>query len=246
MHILIIGKGLMGSSIFKLLKDYNLRVGILGARELVADFDQYINAIARQDLIIECIQEDLAFKRELLFRLSKINEEGLLVSNTSSLSISALQEDLINPGRFAGLHFMNPPKLIVNVELVKGAVTQEKTLDSLRIWLESLNRKVSEVIDTPGFILNALLFSLLNRAAYMFEDLEVEPIVLDRMMIDVCGHRLGPLKTLDLIGIDTSLKILHNLYIQKPEVNLRPARILETLVNKGMLGIKSGEGFYRY
>jgi 3-hydroxyacyl-CoA dehydrogenase len=246
MKIVVIGSGTMGKGVHNVLSKNGLESYLLNSR-----FDEELQPeiqirVSEADLIIECISENFIEKSILHANLSQINNYGILASCTSSLSIKDLQEKVNNPGRFLGIHFMNPASLIPWVEVVPGPHTSNEVLRLTIKLLSEIDRKVVIVQDTPGFALNAILFSMLNRAAYFFEKSGVRPEIIDKLMEGVCSHKLGPLATLDLIGLDTAQEILFNLHARDSEMNLKPAPVIKEMIAQGKLGKKTGTGFYDY
>ena len=246
MKIVVIGSGTMGKGVHTMLSKNGLESYLLNSRFDENSLPEIQVRVSEADLIIECIPENFVEKCVLHGNLSQLNKNGILASCTSSLSIKDIQEKVNNPARFLGIHFMNPPSLIPWVEVVPGPHTSNEVLLLTIKLLSQIDRKVVKIQDTPGFALNAILFSMLNRAAYFFEKSKVEPEVIDKLMEGVCGHKLGPLATLDLIGLDTAQEILINLHARDPEMNLKPAPIIKQMVLKGKLGKKTGTGFYEY
>jgi len=236
----------MGRGVGILMKKSGINYDVLSLRPDRNLEETNLKTFSEADFIIECTPENLSNKRKVLEICSSLNDHAIIASSTSSLSISELQSSVIFPERFLGIHFMNPPLLIPIVELVKGSLTSVSSLDSTEQWLKTFDRDVVRCDDSPGFVLNALLFALLNRAAYMAQDSSLPHQDIDEMLVKVCGHKLGPLATLDLIGIDVAVDILDNLHLQKPELNLPTAPILKKLVMDNHLGKKKKIGFFQY
>ena len=141
---------------------------------------------------------------------------------------------------------MNPPTMIKLVEVVSGSITSSLTRERIVNWLTSIDSNPIELEDSPGFLVNSVLFVMLNQAAKFYSNSDLTPETIDASIKNVCGHKLGPLATLDLIGIDVSIKIIENLHSRDPESFPKPASILFELERKGLLGRKSGKGFYSY
>jgi 3-hydroxyacyl-CoA dehydrogenase len=246
MNFLIIGNGTMGKGVARMLIRNDINPQSISLRTS-DDIPRETKEIIRQaDIILECISENLAHKESVLKLISSHNSCGIIASCTSSLSISELQKNIASPSRFLGVHFMNPPTLIPFVEVIPGEQTASATINEVVDWLDSINRKVLVVPDVPGFVLNSVLFSMLNRAAYLLEGNDLDPIEVDDLLVGVCGHKLGPLATMDLIGLDVVLQILENLYSREPILNSTPAPIIKRFVKEGKLGKKSQQGFYAY
>ena len=141
---------------------------------------------------------------------------------------------------------MNPPLLISFTELIYSQFTNPAVMDSLVTWLETINRNVAKMLDSPGFMLNSLLFPLINRAIYLLQDTGASAETIDGAMKSACGHKMGPLETADLIGLDTVNLILLSLARQSPEFNAPPAPLLSRMLENGEFGKKSKKGFYDY
>jgi 3-hydroxybutyryl-CoA dehydrogenase len=242
--VLIIGSGVIGKSLKRLFENKEIDVILVRGTNFIQDLK---NIKEEPSLIIESVKENLNLKIKVLTHLANKFPNSIIGTTTSSLSINILQKNLLNPHRFAGIHFMNPPAKITLVELIPGEKTSSQVLEVIETWLSStLNRNVVKVTDRPGFILNSILFSFLNKAAYIQSETGLKPSSVDEMFKEVCGHSIGPLSTLDLIGLDTSLVILQNLYSEESNLNLPPAPIIIEMVENGLLGRKSKKGFFEY
>lgn len=236
----------MGKGVAKMLNRNGVDPMCISIRPSVLLTEETNEILGSADIILECVSENLVDKKFVLNLCSRQNANALIASCTSSLSIRELQEAVVNPSRFLGMHFMNPPVLIPFVEIALGKLTSNLSLQVASDWLESINRTISIVPDEPGFVVNAVLFSMLNRAAYLFESSEMKAVTIDELMVGVCGHKLGTLATLDLVGLDVALMILGNLYSKDPAKNSAPAPVIQRLVGEGKLGKKSKQGFYTY
>ena len=242
--VLIIGSGVIGKSLKRLFENKEIDVILIKGSNFFQDIE---NVNDEPSLIIESVTEDLNIKIKVLSHLAVKFPNSIIGTTTSSLSISSLQKNLFNPQRFAGIHFMNPPSTIKLVELIPGEKTSSQVLEIIETWLcKNLNRNVVKVMDRPGFILNSILFSFLNKAAYIQSETGLNPSLVDEMFKEVCGHSIGPLATLDLIGLDTSLVILQNLHTEESNLNLPPAPKMFEMVEKGFLGRKVKRGFFEY
>jgi 3-hydroxybutyryl-CoA dehydrogenase len=141
---------------------------------------------------------------------------------------------------------MNPPNRITIVECIKSKSSDNDLAKFIEGFLRDMNFDPIWVGDTPGFILNSILFSLCNSAAYLVNDIELDPHKIDKIMGGVCGFPLPPLKTVDLVGIDITIEIVKNLNEKNPDLYAKPAPILAWLVESGRLGRKTKIGFYNY
>jgi 3-hydroxybutyryl-CoA dehydrogenase len=199
------------------------------------------------DLVMEAVVEQLPLKQELFRRLDDIvGPDTILATNTSSLSVTEISTATSQPGRVVGLHFFNPAPVQNLVEIIRTVVTEPDVLDDVADLARSLEKTPVICGDKAGFIANALLFGYLNHAASMFEQRYASREDLDAAMRFGCGYPMGPLALLDLIGLDTAYEILDTMYKQGRDRLHAPAPILKQMVTAGLLGRKSGRGFYSY
>jgi 3-hydroxybutyryl-CoA dehydrogenase len=199
------------------------------------------------DRVIECAPEDLDLKRGLLEALDGIlKEDAIIATNTSSLSVTKLASFLKRPGHFVGMHFFNPVPAMKLVELVRGMRTNDSTVAAVRGLAESLGKVAIEVKDAPGFVVNRVLFPMINEAAFALQEGVAEPDGIDECMKLGCNHPLGPLALADLVGLDVVFAILDSLYREYGEPRYAPCLEIKKRVEAGYLGRKSGRGFYNY
>jgi 3-hydroxybutyryl-CoA dehydrogenase len=219
------------------------------AGELVGriSFTTNLSDVKDCGLVIEAIVEQLALKQEIFRELDGlVGPEAILATNTSSLSVTEISTATTRPGRVVGVHFFNPAPVQNLVEIVRTVVTEPDVLDDVAELAKSLGKTPVICGDKAGFIANALLFGYLNHAASMFEARYASREDLDAAMRFGCGYPMGPLALLDLIGLDTAYEILETMYKQGRDRLHAPAPILKQMVTAGMLGRKSGRGFYTY
>ncbi len=199
------------------------------------------------EFVIEAIVEQLPVKQELFRRLDAIvAPEAILATNTSSLSVTEIGTATSHPHRVVGVHFFNPAPVQNLVEIIRTVVTEPDVLDGVADLARSLGKTPVICGDKAGFIANALLFGYLNHAASMFEGRYASREDIDAAMRYGCGYPMGPLALLDLIGLDTAYEILDTMYKQGRDRLHAPAPILKQMVTAGMLGRKTGRGFYTY
>jgi 3-hydroxybutyryl-CoA dehydrogenase len=190
--------------------------------------------------VVEAIVEDPEAKRELMAGLGAcLDEQAILASTTSSLSIAELAEASGRPDRFVGLHVFNPVPKMDLVELVFPEAATETTRARARALCLALGKTAVEVPDTAGFVVNRLLFPYLFEAVRLMERTGLEPEAIDTCMRLGAGHPLGPLALLDLVGLDVSAAIGRTIGVDVPER-------LERMIAAGQLGRKAGRGFYAY
>jgi 3-hydroxybutyryl-CoA dehydrogenase len=203
--------------------------------------------LADTDLVVEAVPENLELKAGILARLDEVcRPDTVLASNTSSLSVTELSVRTGRPGKVVGMHFFNPAPVQKLVELVRTVVTEQDVVDDLRAFAAGLDKVPVVIGDRAGFIANALLFGYLNHAARMYEQRYASREDLDAAMRHGCGYPMGPLALLDLIGLDTSYEILDTMYRQSRNQQHAPAPVLKQMTTAGLLGRKSGRGFYTY
>jgi 3-hydroxybutyryl-CoA dehydrogenase len=204
-------------------------------------------AFADRDLVIEAIVEQLEPKRQVFAQLDRlIRPEAILVSNTSSLPVMEIAAVTKRPDRVAGMHFFNPVPVMPIVELVRTIVTSDETVDTLRSMAETLGKTVVLAKDTPGFIVNLLLIPYLLDAVRACEHGTASRDDIDTAMKLGCGLPMGPLTLADFIGLDTVLYIADVLLGELHQEKYAAPPLLRRMVTAGMLGRKSGRGFYDY
>ena len=198
-------------------------------------------------LVVEAIVEQLPLKQELFRNLdSVVSPDAILATNTSSLSVTEISTATSHPGRVVGVHFFNPAPVQNLVEIVRTVVTEPDVLEDVAALARSLDKTPVICGDKAGFIANALLFGYLNHAVSMYEGRYASREDIDAAMRFGCGYPMGPLALLDLIGLDTAYEILDTMYKQGRDRLHAPAPILKQMVTAGMLGRKTGRGFYAY
>ncbi|MQA59976.1 MAG: 3-hydroxyacyl-CoA dehydrogenase family protein [Actinophytocola sp.] len=203
--------------------------------------------LAEVDLVIEAIPEHLDAKAELFEQLAKITKpDVILASNTSSLSITEIGVHTPRPSKVVGMHFFNPAPVLKLVEVVRTVVTEQDVIDDVVALAERIGKTPVVIGDRAGFIANALLFGYLNHAVTMYEQHYATREDLDAAMRYGCGYPMGPLALLDLIGLDTAYEILDSMYRQSRNRLHAPAPILKQMTSAGLLGRKTGRGFYTY
>jgi 3-hydroxybutyryl-CoA dehydrogenase len=197
--------------------------------------------------VIECAPEDEELKRDLLERLDGIvSEDSIIATNTSSLSVTKLASCVKRPGHFVGMHFFNPVPAMKLVEIVRGMRTNDSTVAAVRGLAEELGKVPIEVKDSPGFIVNRVLFPMINEAAFALQQGVASAEGIDECMKLGCNHPLGPLALADLVGLDVVYAILDSLYREYGEPRYAPCLEIKKRVETGWLGRKSGRGFYTY
>ncbi|WP_432103590.1 3-hydroxyacyl-CoA dehydrogenase family protein [Streptomyces sp. bgisy091] len=203
--------------------------------------------VAGVDAVIEAVTEEAPLKVKALTEVSAVVAEGtLLVTNTSSIPVDETAHQVPRPEDLVGIHFMNPSYLIRTVEVIPGSRTGEAALASVKELLTVLDRRGVFVGDGPGFVTSAVLHRMINDAIRIVGEGRASIEDVDTLMQDCLGHRTGPLRTADLIGLDNladSLRVLHE---RTGDEGCRPAELLLHKVREGHHGRKSGRGFYVY
>ena len=203
--------------------------------------------LAKADLIVEAVVESLELKKSIFRTLDGIaRPDAVLATNTSSLSVTEISTAYSLPGRVIGVHFFNPAPVQNLVEIIRTVVTEQEVLDSVQGLLREVGKNPVVCGDKAGFIANTLLFGYLNHAVAMYEGKYASREDIDAAMRFGCGYPMGPLALLDLIGLDTAYEILDTMYKQGRDRLHAPAPILKQYVTAGLLGRKSGRGFYSY
>eukprot|EP00794_Sanderia_malayensis_P016239 gene16239-17877_t len=200
------------------------------------------------DIVVEAITESLETKHRLFKSLDDFAPaKTIFSSNTSSLSIAEIAEGTKRPDRFGGIHFFNPVPMMSLVEVVKTPQTTEKTYETLFNFVKNLGKSPVACKDTPGFIVNRLLIPYMMEAVRMMERGEASSTDIDTAMKLGAGYPMGPFELIDYVGLDTTKYIIdgwHKIHPENPLFN--PSEKLNSLVDEGKYGRKSGEGFYKY
>jgi 3-hydroxybutyryl-CoA dehydrogenase len=206
-----------------------------------------VDALARCDLVIEAIVENLEAKRQAYAAVEAVvGQETLIVSNTSSLCITELAASTTRPDRFGGLHFFNPVPLMKLVEVIRGLSTTEPTYLALFAFAQSLGKDPITAPDRPGFIVNRLLVPYLLDAIRAYENGLGTLDDIDKGMKLGCGYPMGPFTLLDFVGLDTTYYIANIMFEEFREPAYAPPPLLKRMVLAGRVGKKVGRGFYDY
>jgi 3-hydroxybutyryl-CoA dehydrogenase len=198
------------------------------------------------DLVIEAIVEDLAAKRELFAELDRLRSDSILATNTSALSVTEIAAAATRPERVVGLHFFNPAPLLPLVEVVRAQLTSDDAFETAYAFAGRLGKTPIRCHDTPGFVVNRVLIPLLNDCVRVLDEARVTPEDLDAGLKGGAGWPMGPCELVDLVGIDVHVHASEALYEKLREPRMAPPPRLVAMANAGLLGRKSGRGFYRY
>jgi 3-hydroxybutyryl-CoA dehydrogenase len=219
------------------------RDAIIGAMSHTSD----IAELGGCDLVIEAIFEDLAAKRDLLKRLDAVcTEDAIFASNTSTLSITEIASGSKLPARVVGMHFCLPAQLMKLIEMSPGILTSEETFKTAWEWTQTCGQIPVKTQDKPGFILNALLVPFNNDAIRTVEAGVASAADVDKAIKVGLGYKMGPLELIDLIGLDTQVRLCEAFYPITLDPRAATPPLLRRMVAAGLLGRKSGRGFFSY
>ena len=203
------------------------------------------SACADADLIIECVKEDMATKKELLGRLDALcKEDAIFASNTSSLSITEIGKGLSRP--LVGMHFFNPADRMKLIEVIAGVNTPAETVETIKKISENIGKTPVQVNEAAGFVVNRILIPMINEAAFIKMEGVSDIAGIDAAMKLGANHPMGPLELGDFVGLDICLAIMDVLYNETGDSKYRACPLLRKMVRGGNLGVKSGKGFYVY
>lgn len=210
-------------------------------------FTTQLENVEMCEYIIENVTENWEIKKNVYLQLNKIcNENTIYAVNTSCFSITRVGALMNKPENVIGSHYMNPAHIKSTVEVIKGYHTSEKTINTTLELLKTIEKEGVVVNDLPGFVSNRVLMLTVNEAIYLVHEGVAEAKDVDKIFKQCFGHKMGPLETADLIGLDTILFSVEVLYESYCDSKYRPCPLLKKMVNAGLLGRKSGQGFYAY
>jgi 3-hydroxybutyryl-CoA dehydrogenase len=216
---------------------------VLGRITWTTEYD----GLATVDFVIENITENWNLKKPVWARIDLLAPEHcVMAANTSAISITRIASITRRPSRVLGIHFMNPVPLKSTVEVIRGYHTSDETIAIATTLLTQMNKQGIVVRDMPGFVSNRVLMLMINEAIFVLQDGVATVEQVDTIFRSCFSHKMGPLETADLIGLDTildSIEVLHESYADS---KYRPCPLLKKMVDAGLCGRKSGRGFYDY
>ena len=223
--------------------EQDARDAAVGRLSLTTELD----AFADCDLVIEAIVEELGPKRELFAELDRIcRADAVLATNTSALSVTEIAAATTRPERVVGMHFFNPAPLMPLVEIVRAELSADGAVETAFAFGERIGKHPIRCHDTPGFVVNRILIPLLNDCVRVLDEARVTPEDLDAGLQHGAGWPMGPCTLVDLVGIDVHVHASEALYEKTREPRMAPPPRLVAMRNAGLLGRKSGRGFYSY
>lgn len=226
----------------KRVKEWNVD-DILSHIKLVENYEEF----HKGDIVIENIIENYEDKAELYRNIHQYcNPEAIYAVNTSCISITELSMNLPKPEKIVGMHFMNPVPTKDVVEMIRGKFTSQDTIEKSCEFLKALGIMPIIVNDSPGFVVNRLSHLFMNEAAYLVQEEVATVSQIDTLFKKGYNHKMGPLETADLIGLDTVANSLDVLYESYKDEKFMCCPLIKNMVNSGLMGRKSGEGFYKY
>jgi 3-hydroxybutyryl-CoA dehydrogenase len=204
-------------------------------------------AARASDFIVEAATENYELKTKIFKTLDENAKEGvILATNTSSISVTMLAATTSRAERVIGMHFFNPVPVMKLIEIIRGIKTTDEVYATVKELSEKLGKTPVEVNDFPGFVSNRILMPMINEAIYCVMEGVAKPEDIDTVMKLGMAHPMGPLQLADFIGLDVCLAIMNVLHDGLGDTKYRPSPLLKKMVAAGMLGKKSGQGFYRY
>lgn len=210
-------------------------------------FTKNYDMVKNVDFVIENVPEKWEAKKEVYLKLDDICPSHCIFAvNTSCISITKIASLTNRPKQIIGTHFMNPVPIKPVIEVIRGYHTSDETVSSIKELLATMKKRCVVVNDYPGFVSNRISHLLMNEAAFVVQDGVATAEQVDEIFRECFGHKMGPLETADLIGLDTVVDSLNILYQEYQDSKFKCAPLLNKMVRAGLCGRKSGQGFYEY
>jgi 3-hydroxybutyryl-CoA dehydrogenase len=211
------------------------------------EFSTDYNRLKKAEYIIENVPEKWNIKKEVFTQVDRLCPPAtIFASDTSAIPITRIASVTNRADKVIGVHFMNPVPLINFAEIIRGCHTSDETVEVTMILLKKMGKDFVVVHDSPGFVSNRILMLTINEAIFLVQEKVASVEEIDTIFKKSFGHKMGPLETADLIGLDTILNTIEVLYNCFNDRKYRPCPILKKMVNEGLYGRKSGQGFYKY
>jgi len=241
------GLAAIDGSLDRLVKKHKLGADDQAAVRSRIRGSTHYRELAAADLVIEAATENLEVKRSIMRQADEImRPEAILATNTSSISITALAAATARADRVVGMHFFNPVPVMALVELIRGLLTSEQTHARAAQFIAQIGKTAINVKNSPGFAVNRILCPMINEAIFALQEGIADAADIDQGMKLGCNHPIGPLALADLVGLDTLLSVMEVFQRDSGDPKYRPAPLLREMVAAGLLGRKSGQGFFRY
>lgn len=216
---------------------------ILGNIQTAVDSEK---AVAKADLIIEAVPENMDLKKQLFAEFDRIAaRHTIFASNTSALSITAMGAATKRPDKVIGIHFFSPVPLVKGVEVIKGFRTSDDTLNAILVFLDHIKKEPILVKDSPGFVINRILPLFVNEAFHVIQEGIASAEDIDKACTLMLQHPIGPMRLADFVGLDTVLAVLEHMHRELGD-KYRPCTLLKRLAKAGHYGRKTGKGIYDY
>jgi 3-hydroxybutyryl-CoA dehydrogenase len=246
-NMMDINQAAMDKALLTIAKNMDRQIAKAAALANISTYTDMASAVKDADLVVEAATENIDLKLKIFKQLDECSpEKTILASNTSSISLTRIASHTKRPGKVIGMHFMNPVPVMKLVEIINGYATDQEVTDTIRELSIFIGKVPCIVNDFPGFISNRILMPLINEAILSLQEGVANVEDIDTIMKLGMAHPMGPLQLADFIGLDTCFNIMNVLYTGFGNQKYAPAILLANMVQAGYLGVKSGEGFYKY